>query len=184
MFFFCWTNNLWIPRQSSTRLNQWVETIRLLHPYKFCQIRDLTEDLTVLLPKRNSCSVGFSFLDSRGWRVLQLWQKPQLGPQCCCIRKNPTKRHTSLEKQVSVFLELKKSLVSMLITLKCRSSHRSKGRLFACFSTKPLWTSWLWLHLSDQKDKKSANAKQKPNEKIALLLVHRISKWRLCISVK
>lgn len=103
--------------------------------------------------------------------MLLLWGKPQLGPECCCIRKNPTKRHTSLEKQVSVFLELKKSLVSMIITLKYRSSYRSKGRLFACFSTKPPWTSWLWLHLSDQKDKKSANAKQKPNEKIALLLV-------------
>lgn len=99
-----------------------------------------------------------------------LWEKPQLGSECCCTRKNPTRGHTSSDKQVSLFPELKKSLVSMLITLKCRSSHRSKGRLFACFSTKTLWTSWLCLHLSDQKDKKFANAKEKPNEKIAVLL--------------
>lgn len=58
-FFSCWTNNLWIPRQISTRFNQWVE--KLLCSYKFCQISDLTEDPTVLLTKREQLQCELQF---------------------------------------------------------------------------------------------------------------------------
>lgn len=32
-----------------------------------------------------------------------------------------------------------------------------KGKAFACFSAVSLWTSWFWLHLSDQRGKKFVN---------------------------
>lgn len=173
MYFFCWTNNLWIPRQISTRFNQWVETIKLLCPYKFCQIKWFYgRSYCTSAKERNSCSVGSSFLDSRGWTlesVMILW-KASVRTWVLLYKEEPNQKTHILRKTGFSISELKKSLVSMLITLKCRSSHRSKGRPFARFSTKPLWTCWLLLRLSDQKDKKSANAKQKPNEKIALLL--------------
>lgn len=52
-------------------------------------------------------------------------------------KEEPNQKTHNLRQQVSLFLELKKLLVSMLITLKCISSHRSKGRLFACSPQSP-----------------------------------------------
>lgn len=126
------------------------------------------------MPNRGKVGVCAPALDSGGWgseRVLlntfalgkasvRIW---------ALLHKEKSNQRTHILRLTS-FLISGTQKITCFHALKCRSAHRSKGRLFACFSTKPLWTSWLWLHLSDQKDKKFPNSKEKLNEKITVLL--------------
>lgn len=120
---------LWICRQIWTRFDQSIETIGLLRPYQeicektlqyFCWIEEKLQ-YVLQLYRHWRMSIRESIIKTLYFGRASVWI------QVLLQRKNPTSRHTSLDKQVSLFPELNKSLVSMLITLKCRSSHRSKG---------------------------------------------------------